>query len=322
MKTLDPLAGIAVFLTIAETFSFSRAAEQLGMSRATVSVQLRQLEMRLGVRLLQRNTRSVTLTEAGQIYLRALEGVLSQVHAADQDIRAVNEGAIGHIRLSAPPDLGQLFVAPLLADFITKYPDINVEMELSLEAVDLVGKGFDLAIRGTIAVDQNLIVRRLMSSRLVVCASPSYLAGAEPVHTPADLKRQAILHFAPLRWGRSWHFEKGETREQVTFMPRIETNDSMSLKAAVLRGAGIALLPSYVVWDALQDGSLISLLPDWTATDLEIYAVYPAYRHIAAKVRTLVNYLARTLRTSLADNDAHSLSEERRSPEDSDDDQP
>ncbi|WP_368517296.1 LysR family transcriptional regulator [Rhizobium sp.] len=319
MKTLDPLAGIAVFLTIAEALSFSRAAEQLGMSRATVSVQLRQLEMRLGVRLLQRNTRSVNLTEAGQIYLRALEGVLPQVQAADQEIRAVNEEAIGHIRLSAPPDLGQLFVAPLLADFITKYPNINVEMELSLEAVDLVGRGFDLAIRGTIAVDENLIVRRLMSSRLVACASPAYLAAAEPVHVPADLQRQAILHFAPLRWGRSWHFEKGPIREQVNFTPRIETNDSVSLKAAVLRGAGIALLPSYVVWDALQNGSLVSLLPDWTAADLEIYAVYPAYRHIAAKVRTLVNYLARTLQMSLSENDAHSLSEERRSPQEVDD---
>ncbi|TBF82658.1 LysR family transcriptional regulator [Rhizobium leguminosarum] len=296
MKSLDPLAGVSVFLKVAETLNFSRAAEQLGMSKATVSVQLQELEKRLGVRLVQRNTRSVALTEAGDTYRQSLGDLLGQVNEAQINAKALQDGTSGQIRLSVSPDLGQRYLSGAVADFSQLYPEIDIFMDFSLEPVDLVERGMDLAVRSTIANEQSLIVRRLATTSLVVCASPGYLRGRHDIVVPTDLLDHRLLHFSPLRWGREWHFQKSEQHEKVSIPPRIEANDSIGLKEAAIRGAGITLLPRYLVTDELRNGQLVEILEDWVTAKLEINAVFPANRHISAKVKALVAHLSKALR--------------------------
>jgi DNA-binding transcriptional LysR family regulator len=291
MKTLDPMMGVSAFLAVAEMLSFSRAAQRLGMSRPTVSAHVQELETRMGVRLLQRTTRTVSLTEAGRAYLEALSGVVPQIREAERAAVSFQKEAIGRIRISAPPDLGSDFLAPVIADFLMRNPGIDIELDLSIKAVNLVEEKFDLAIRGTIAIEPNVITRQIGSSPIIICASPVYIARFGCPSHPEDLKRHSCLHFAHLRWGRTWHFSRPEEQLRIPIIPRFECNESKSLLAAALAGAGIALLPKFVVGSALREGGLQALLEDWNVTTIPVHAVYPANRHIAAKVRTFVDFL-------------------------------
>lgn len=303
MKINDPLAGLSVFLSLAETLNFSRTATALGVSRATVTTQIQELEQRLGVRLLQRTTRNVALTEAGLVYKNALTGLLAQVKEAEREAKFYQDERIGTIRLSVSPDLGQQYLATMIADYLLQNPGLNIFMDLSLEPVDLVEKGFDIAIRGTMELADTLIVRKLASCGLVLCASPDYLAHASEIAYPSDLSAHACLHFLPLSWGQNWRFVRTADAEHcsVQFTPRLETNDSISLREAARAGAGITLLPEYVVRNELRTGSLVHLLPEWKSADLPIHAVYPANRHITAKIRHFVSFLAKALSVAFSE---------------------
>lgn len=292
MKTLDPLAGLSAFLAVAESLNFSKAAETLGMSRATVSAQLQQLEQRLGMRLLQRNTRNVTLTEAGAAYRQALTGILPQIREAERAALSFQQETVGRLRISAPPDLAQDHLAQLVAEFLILNPAISIEMDLSHGAVNLVEQGFDLAIRGTISVEPNLITRQIGASEIILCAASSYLERRGIPQHPEELTQHDCLHFAPLRWGRVWPFHQGETALRVPLVPRFEINDGISLRAAALAGAGITLLPAFIAGAELREGRLRQVLSDWKIASIPIHAVYPANRHIAAKVRRFVGFLA------------------------------
>ena len=292
MKTLDPLAGVSAFLAVAETLSFSKAAERLDMSRPTVSAQVQDLEKRLGIRLLQRTTRVVSLTEAGEAYRLALADVMPQLREAERAATSFQKEAIGRIRVSAPPDLGADHITQSIAAFLKLNPGISIELSLTPDAVNLVEERFDLAIRGTISLEPNVVTRKIGASPIVLCASPDYLVGRDQPLRPEDLAAHACLHFSKLRWGRVWHFTQAETERRVAIQPRFESNDGRSLLAAALHGAGIALLPMYVVGPSLRAGHLIRLLDEWEIATIPIHAVYPANRHIAAKVRSFVGFLA------------------------------
>jgi DNA-binding transcriptional LysR family regulator len=297
MKSRDPLAGLSIFITVAENLNFSRTASLLGLSRTTVTTQIQDLEDRLGVRLLQRNTRSVSLTEAGQAYKDALTGIISQAKEAEREAKSYQDERIGTIRISVSPDLGQQYLATIVATYIRDNPEINVVMDLSLEPVDLVEKGFDIAIRGTMSLPDSLVIRKLASCALVLCASPDYLNNAPDIFAPQDLNKHACLHFVPLSWGQTWRFTRSANGEELSIQlaPRLETNDSISLREAARAGAGVALLPEYVVRADIDRGYLVHLLPEWRSADLPIHAVYPANRHITTKVRHFVSILAKAL---------------------------
>lgn len=297
MKTLDPLAGVAAFLSVAEAASFSRAAEALGMSRATVSAQVQELERRLGIRLLQRTTRTVALTEAGTAYLEALSGVLPQLREAERAAASFQREAVGRLRVSAAPDLGPDHIVPAVARFLELNPGLAIELDLSLETVNLVEERFDLAIRGTISVEPNVVTRQIGASPILVCAAPAYLARAGTPAHPDELARHACLHFSRLRWGRVWHFHRDGAGLRVPIVPRLESNDGRSLLAAAVAGLGIALEPAFVVGPAIRAGSLVPILADWEVATIPVHAVYPANRHIAVKVKTFVSFLAAHLAT-------------------------
>lgn len=292
MRTLDPLAGVSAFLSVAETLSFSRAAENLSLGRATVSAQVQDLERRLGIRLFQRTTRAVVLTEAGSAYLQALSGVIPQVREAERAAAAFQHEAVGRMRVSTAPDLGPDHVIPAIAAFLKLNPGLSIDLELSMETVNLVEQKFDLAIRGTITIEPNLITRQLGASPVILSASPEYLSrrGA-PLH-PEDLVHHDCLHFSHLRWGRLWQFSRGEDKLRVPIVPRLECNDGRSLLAAAVHGLGLAIEPTFVVGPAIRRGELVPVLTDWSLATVPLHAVYPANRHIAAKVKTFVAFLA------------------------------
>lgn len=293
MKSTDPLEGLATFIAVADALSFSRAAETLGLSRVTVSTQLKVLEARLGVRLLQRTTRSVRLTEAGSTFRNALAGVLPQIRQAELAATSFQHEAVGRLRISGAPEMGSTYLAPAIADFLVDHPGLTVDLVLGHKAISLVEEGFDLAIRATISVDSHLIARKLGSATLHVCASPAYLERQGMPSQPEELAARACLHFSGLQWGRVWHFTRHKTTKRIPISPRLEINDGTSLRAAALRGAGITMLPSFIVGPDLRDGRLVPLFPEWTVGQVPIQAIYPDNRHIAAKVRAFVTYLAK-----------------------------
>ncbi|WDZ79172.1 LysR family transcriptional regulator (plasmid) [Ensifer adhaerens] len=297
MKSLDPLDGIAAFLTVSTHLSFTKAADELGMSRATVGAQVRQLEDRLGIRLFQRSTRKIALTEAGAAYREALSGILPQIREAERTATSFQKEAVGRLRVSAPPDLGHLVIVPAVSEFLKLNPAVSVDLDLSHRVVNLVEDGFDLAIRGRLDVDINLITRQLATSSLVISASPAYLSEHGTPTTPHDLANHFCLHFAELRWGRIWPFRKNDEEFRIPIVPRLELNHSLGLRDAALSGVGVVLLPDFIVGEDLRQGRLVRLLPDWHISTIQLQAVYPANRHIAVKVRRFVSFLAGKLRT-------------------------
>ena len=292
MQTTDPLAGIIAFLCVADRSSFTAAAEHLDMSRATVGAQVRALEARLGVRLLQRTTRTVTLTEAGEAYLTALSGLQAQIGKAERAAKALQSEAMGRMRIAAPPDLGPHHVAPVIASYLANNPAVSIELHLSTDSVDVIASGYDLAIRGALAVEPTLVTRQIGASALIACASPEYLSRHGTPASPDDLSAHACLHFSKLRWGRSWQFTRDGIVASVPIQPRFECNDGPTLLAAALAGAGIVLEPAFVVGPAIREGALVQVLDAWSLPVIPVHAVYPARRNIASKVRRFVAALA------------------------------
>ena len=295
MKSLDPLAGVSVFLTLAETLNFSKAASHLDLSRATVSAQLQSLEKRLGIRLFQRSTRNVVLTEDGAAYRQALTGVLPQIREAERAAASFQKEVVGRIRISAPPDLGHKHIVPLIAEFLKANPGVSIELDLSYGSVNLVEEGYDLAIRAAIAVEPNLITRQIGQAVVFACASPDYIKRHGMPRHPEELSAHSCLHLPVLRWGRMWLLTQGETTVRVPIIPRFEVNSGLSLREAALAGAGITLLPTFLIGADLKAGRLVALLEDWEVVSIPIHAVYPANRHITMKVRQFVSFVAERL---------------------------
>ena len=293
----DPLDGINVFLALAEHLNFSRAAEQLGMSRATVSAQIGELEQRLGVRLFQRSTRNVTLTEAGLAYQESLDGILSRVREAERAAGVFQTEAVGRLRITASNDFSP-HLLPVIARFLRNNPSLTIDLDLSFDTVNVVEQGFDLAIRATVSVEENLITRAIGDSPIRICASPDYLAEAGTPATPDDLAGHSLLHFSRLRWGHAWMVNQGGESQRVPIVPRLEVNDGTALREAAVASGGITFLPDFIVGDAIRKGKLVPLLPDWSAGAIPLHAVYPANRHITLKVRNFVTYLIAQLRKS------------------------
>lgn len=292
MKTVDPLHGLAAFLAVAEHESFTAGAAALGLTRATVSAQVAELEARLGVRLLHRSTRSVRLTPAGAAYRERLVDLPGRMAEAERAARAEQTAPEGRLRVTAPPDLAMRFLVPWVAEFLAAHPGISIEMELSNAPRNLIESHFDLAIRGTLDVGPNLITRAIGQSRLFTCARGDYLARRGVPEEPMGLVAHDLLHFSGLRQGRSWSFLRGEDRVDVPISPRLELSDGWALRAAALEGAGIVQLPAFIIGHDLREGRLVPILQGWQGRPVPLHAVYPDNRLIAARVKAFVGFLA------------------------------
>lgn len=289
---MENLTDIAVFVQIVESGSFTAAAERLGLSRSVVSKYLTRLEDRLGARLLNRTTRRLSLTEAGQAFFARSQRGLHEIEAAEAEVSQLQETPRGKLTLNAPMSFGILHIAPALADFSKQYPDLTVDMRLEDKQVDLIEEGFDLAIRIAELPDSSLVARRLGPCRHVVCASPAYLEKHGQPRTPDDLRKHNALTYRYQDSPSEWQFISPEGR--FTTIPvngSIQMNNSLAIREAVLRGAGITLTPSFVVGENIKSGQLKKVLPDYRVQEISIYAVYPERRHLLPKVQAFIDFM-------------------------------
>lgn len=289
---MDRLSQLEIFVKIAETHSFSAAAQHLRLSRSMVSRQISALENELGVRLFNRTTRSLTLTEAGQGYFEQIGPVLARIEEANLSVSHLQATPRGRLRVNAPVSFGTLHLAPALPDFLDKYPDIEINLTLNDRIIDLADEGADLAIRIGRLIDSSLVARRLCTSRRVVCGSPDYFARYGIPQSPEDLRHHQCLCYSNISATEEWRFATPDRRPwPVEVKGRLHANNGDVLRAAALRGQGLANLPSMFIGRDLQEGRLVSVLGDFIEQDSAIHAVYPTARFLSPKVRAFIDFL-------------------------------
>ena len=287
----NALQEITVFTRIVGTGSLSAAARDLGMSPAVVSRRLAALEARLGVRLVNRTTRSLHLTDEGSAYFETCNRVLADIAEADAAVSAGRAEPRGVLRVALPASFGNQHVAPLVPKFAERYPAVQLALSLSDRNVNVVEEGFDLAIRIADLADSSLAARKLAPNRRVVCASPAYLRRYGTPLTPEDLAQHNCL---ATDFAMNWDYRgPNGKRGSVRVSGRYACDNWEVLREWALAGLGVALKSTWDVRRHLEDGSLVSLLPGYTfATDVAIYAVYPHRRHLPAKTRAFIEFLA------------------------------
>jgi DNA-binding transcriptional LysR family regulator len=295
MRSVDPLEGLAAFITVAKHLSFTKAAEELSMSRATVSAQVQALEAKLGVRLLQRSTRAVVLTEAGAAYYQSLVGIIPQIREAERAALSYQEEVVGRLKMTVPPEFAQMHMAPIIAEFLKRNPSVSIDVTFSHRAINLIDEGYDLAIRGTIVLEPNLITRHIGDSPLIICAAPEYIEKHGAPTEPIELANHACLHFSGLRWGNVWVLKRDGLTLRIPIVPRYLANDGITLRDVAVAGAGLTLLPMFEIGPEIRDGRLVRVLDSWEIGSVPIHAVYPANKNIASKVRRFTDFLVKRL---------------------------
>jgi DNA-binding transcriptional LysR family regulator len=293
---VDRVEQLAAFVEVARRQSFAQAARQLERHVSAVSRAVAALESRLGVRLLQRTTRRVALSEAGRDYFKRCEALLAEFEGADAAARDQGASLRGKLRVSVATGSGQTLIAPIVPQFLAAHPHLALDLQLSNRYVDLVEEGYDLAVRvGTLA-DSRLVARRLAPSRRILVATPAYLARHRAVRTPRELLRHACLVLDIGTHPQRWELERGRARSALEVSGPLRSNNAIALLAACLGGLGISLLPEFVAHAELQRHRLQRVLPGWASAEAAIYAVYPSARFIPAKVRAFADFLAARLK--------------------------
>ncbi len=289
---MDNFSDIAVFVEIVRKGSFTAAAESLKMSRPVVSKYLARLENRLGVRLLNRTTRKLSLTEAGQGFFNTCKSGLEQLQDAEAEVLQLQQSPKGILRLNTPMSFGIQHVAPLLNNFKESYPDIQVEMNLEDRKLDVVEEGFDVSVRITDMPDSSLVARRLCSCRHVIVAAPEYLESAGVPEKPGDLINHHILAYRYQESSHVWHFNGGENRQvQVSLPVHTKINNSLAIREAVLNGMGVARMPTFVVGQDIRVGNLVALFPKFDLLEVGVFLVYPQRRLLSPKVRAFIDFM-------------------------------
>ncbi|HTH99098.1 MAG TPA: LysR family transcriptional regulator [Stellaceae bacterium] len=288
------LEEMEAFLRTAEASSFTAAAERLGLSKSVISHRVSELEARLGVRLLNRTTRRLSLTEAGTVFLERCQRILSDLDEAEDLVINQGKALRGVIHLAAPLSFSFQHLQPAVLDFMADNPEVEISLDLDDRIVDLIGGGFDMAIRIGNLADSSLTAKRLAPSRLAVCCSPDYAAHHPLPQHPDELVEHECLLYSGRVNGRTdvWDFRDGAKDLSVRVGGNLSANNGEMLMAAAIRGYGLTLLPTFIVGPALEDGRLIRVLPEWPLVEGAIYAVYPSNRHVTGRVRAFTDFLA------------------------------
>lgn len=293
---MDRFQEMSVFAAVVQAGSFVRAAQALDMSKPAVSRHLAELETRLGVRLLHRTTRRLSLTEEGEVFYARSRELLDELDEAEAEITSRTGKASGQLKVSAPVSFGLLHLAPLWAAFMARHPDVVLDVTLSDRMVDLVEEGFDVAVRIARLPSSSLVARKLSSSRLVLCATPRYLKAHGTPRSPADLAKHTVFAYSLLASGESWEFDGPDGHVAVKVAPRMRTNSGDTCRAVALQHLGIIIQPSFLIGDDLRSGALVEVMPEYRPLEFGIYAVYPSRRHVLPKVRLLVDHLVAGLK--------------------------
>jgi DNA-binding transcriptional LysR family regulator len=289
---MDKLTSMLVFSKVAKAGSFASAAKELGLSRAMATKHVMQLENSLGIRLLNRTTRNLSLTEVGVVYLERCLQILDEMEEMEIAVTRLQTEPRGTLKVNATPFFGAYHLAPAIAAYTETYPDVNVELVLQAGYVDLIEEGFDLAIHLDELRDSSLIARKLGSSQRVVCGAPQYFAKRGFPKTPEDLRKHNCLVNSSLPPRDQWQFSVpgGETT-LIKVTGSMQANVADALRMAALNGLGLVLLPTYMVGQDIRKNRLQAVLTDYVPAALEVHAVYPHRKHLSAKVRTFVDFL-------------------------------
>jgi len=292
----DRLSEISAFIEVAHQRSFVRAAERLKVNVSAVSRAVAALETRLGVRLLQRSTRRVGLTEAGRAHLPRCETLLAELAEAEAAVSERHSAVQGILRVSGPGGLGLTHLVPLLPELLRRHPQLALDFDMSNRFVDLIEEGYDLAIRIGTLRDSRLAARRLGSNRRVLVVAPDYLRERGPPKDPRDLAGHTCLILKLGAHAEDWTLVDKSARQTVRVDGPLRSNHALAIRAACVSGLGIALLPHFSIIDEVASGRLVHVLPRWRTPEQGIYAVYPSHRLIPAKVRAFVDFLEEKLR--------------------------
>ncbi|QRR32442.1 LysR family transcriptional regulator [Hydrogenophaga sp. YM1] len=293
---MDKFMEMRAFVAVVESGSFVKAADHLGMSKSAVSRLVGDLEARLGVRLLQRTTRKLSLTEEGDVFRERCTELLSDVEEAEAEITARIGEAAGQLRVNVPVTFGMLYLAPLWPTFMERNPKVMLDVTIGDRMVDLVDEGYDLAVRIARLPSSSLISRRLATTRLVLCASPDYLRRHGVPRQPTDLGQHAVITYALLAMGEHWQFQGPEGEVTVKVSPRMRSNSGDTCCAAALQGQGLVLQPTFLIGPHLLSGALVEVLPRYRSIELGVYAVYPTRKHVSPKVRLMIDFLVEAFR--------------------------
>lgn len=289
---MDKLNAISVFCKVIEMQSFTQAANQQNISVAMASKLVSQLEEHLKTRLLQRTTRKIVPTEAGMLYYQRCQAILLDLSEADSSISNMATSLQGNLLISVPRDFGLLYISPNLPKFIELHPNLHVEIEFEDKRVDLVAEGYDLALRIGYMQDSSLVARKISSSPMHFVASPSYLEARGTPLTPDDLEyHQGLLYKSSLNQVH-WQSTKANQIQRYKIQSKVVSNNGMALLEMTKAGLGISNSPSFFVKDALASGELVEILSEYQQKPLDIYVVYPNRRHLPAKVRAFIEFLA------------------------------
>ncbi|CAE6695330.1 HTH-type transcriptional regulator DmlR [Paraburkholderia nemoris] len=292
------LDDMRIFVATVDAHNFTAAAKRLALSKQFVSRRVMALEEALGVQLLIRNTRKLAVTELGQEFYERARRILGEVEDAEQAMSLRRAGPRGLLRVSAPMSFGMMHLSPLVASFLREHADVRFDMELSDRTVDVVGEGFDMAIRIGALPDSTLIAQKLVDVRMVVCCSPGYVRRRGAPVVPADLARHSCLLYG--HGGVvSWDFVVDGVSKGVEVNGPLRANNGELIRDAAVAGLGIVRLPDFIVADAVGSGLLVTVLEEFLPSAATVYAVYPQHRQSSVSIRVFVEFLRERLRKRL-----------------------
>ncbi|MEA3393681.1 MAG: LysR family transcriptional regulator [Pseudomonadota bacterium] len=290
---MDRWTELELFVQVAETGSLSRAAEALDLSNAAASRHLQALEDRLGARLVERNTRRLYLTDTGQEFFSRAKTVLADLKDAEDAVNAATLNPTGTLRITASLSFSMHHVAPLLREYTQRYPNVSVHVEAANRYLDIIDNNIDVAIRTReFEPDSNITVRRLASTRRILAAAPRYLARHGRPKTLEDLAQHKLLIYTHANNPNELRFTRDGQTTTLSVKGLLESNDGQILRAAALDGMGILVQPTYILYDDMVAGRLVPVLDDWDLPRLTVNLAYPSRKHLSAKVRTFIDFMA------------------------------
>ncbi|MGF6413650.1 LysR family transcriptional regulator [Paraburkholderia sp. MM5482-R1] len=298
---MDKLAAMQTFVRVVDSGTFTRVADLMNVPKSSVTRLIQELEKELGVRLLHRTSRQLTLTQEGQIYYEGSIRVLDEVGSLDGSVLSAIRSPKGKIRVELPGSLAYQLVVPAMPDFFARYPDVQVELSVGNRSVDLIAENLDCVLRLGPLLSDSLIARSAGTLPLVTCASPAYIQRHGLPREPADLMQgHTIVRMNSPRSGRDFVFQlhRDEQLFEIHGNHRLSVNDSCAALAAGLAGLGVLTTYAFLVTPHLRSGALVRLFPDWRGDDIAVHVAYPANRHLASKVRVFVEWAIELLRAS------------------------
>jgi LysR family transcriptional regulator for bpeEF and oprC len=294
---MDRLTALQAFARVVELGGFTKAGDSLQLSKTTVSDLVQGLEKHLGVRLLQRTTRRVSVTPDGAAFYERCARILAELDEAEASVMQTRVTPKGRLRVDMPGALAKLFIIPQLPSFLARYPELRLELGMGLRPVDLVEEGIDCVVRFGMQADSSLVARRVGTMTSVCCASPAYLREHGAPRNPEELSAHRCVNYLSNRTGRilDWEFGRDGQKVQLTLDGVLAVNDHEAYVAAGLMSFGIVKVANYVVRPYLESGRLVPVLTDWTAEQIPLSVMYPQNRHLSAKVRTFVDWVSEVI---------------------------